>query len=223
MDGGSVGAGCGNDLAVGVILIAGNQGAAGIYHVDHIALEIQDVVIPCAVVLHGIGPSSIVVDEVQRDTVARLPQQLATGIEIFVGSAVCNCLTGSQSGVIVAKGDILPAANHPFQLPSLLPGHSPGGAIIVGSRVAGAIINQGNSVELRQLIPPGSVTIGIGIGSSTIGGGLDVAHGIVGVSIGLAAYCLGQLALVVVGVLWLGAPSGAPTDHSPEWGTVNRK
>ena len=96
-------AGGGEDLAVGVIFIAGHHVAFRIHQLHHVALQVGDVVVGHAVSLHGVGIAIGIVEEIRGDSARCLPQKLSSRIEIVGGSA-SYCLGGPQSVGIVALG-----------------------------------------------------------------------------------------------------------------------
>jgi len=49
------GARCGNDLAIGVVVVACDSVLAAIHNPHHVPLQVGDVIIRRAVVLHGVG------------------------------------------------------------------------------------------------------------------------------------------------------------------------
>ena len=63
-----------NNLAVGVILVAGDNIPVGVDDLHHIALQVSDVVIGSAVVLQRIGNTAGIVEEIEGIVAVGLPQ-----------------------------------------------------------------------------------------------------------------------------------------------------
>lgn len=77
------GAGCGEDIAVGIIRIGCNCGTGSIHQIHYIALQVGDVIVGSTVVLQGIGVSVCIIGEIQDIAVIGFPQQLAAGSRSF--------------------------------------------------------------------------------------------------------------------------------------------
>ena len=111
-------------------------------------------------------------------------------------------LAGSHTIQIIGIGDGSGAAGCGCQLPAVLPGEGPLGAIVVAEGIAGGVVGDGTFVKCRQQVTPVAVTIGVVVFSCTVIGGQNVTRGVVGVIVsGGAVSGLGQLVLVVVGVI----------------------
>ena len=97
------GAGGGEDLAVGVVLVAGHHVAFAVHQLHHVALQVGDVVVGHAVSLHGVGVSVGVVEEIRGISARCLPQKLSACVEVIGGGGSYG-LRGPQAVGIVALG-----------------------------------------------------------------------------------------------------------------------
>lgn len=113
----------GENLAIGVIFVAGNCRAAGIDQADDITLEVENVVINCAVVVQGIGPSVRVVEKVENCVVVIFPHQQAVVVDVIVIGSPGN-LRGAQAILRVVEVDRIAAAGGAVQSAQLAPGES---------------------------------------------------------------------------------------------------
>ena len=95
-------AGSRNDLAIGVIFVARNCCAAAVYQPDHIALQVEDVVIVGTVALHGEGSAVGIIDKVYGYAAAGLPHHLAAVVDI-----ICPCTVDSLAGIILWADHVL--------------------------------------------------------------------------------------------------------------------
>ena len=134
------GAGCGDDVAIGIVLIGCNCCTGAIHHVHYIALQVGDVIVGGSVVLQGIGVSVGIVREIQEVAVVAFPQQLAAGIEIIVGSAAADGFLGAQAVGVVLKGKRSACTACGGKLAAILPGEAPTRAVIIAQRIAGCIV-----------------------------------------------------------------------------------
>ena len=150
------GARSGNDLAIGVVVVAGHHRAAGVYDAHDIALEIGDIVVHCAVVLHGIGRTIGIVEEVNGIGSPGHAHQLAAGVVVVVGSAV-HGLAGSQSAGIIGEAQAVGPIGGGGQISTVDPGKVPAGAVVVAGGVANGIIGDGFSVIGGQNIVYGVI------------------------------------------------------------------
>ena len=188
-------AGGGNDVAVGVVLIAGHHCAAGIDQLHYIALEVGDVVVHGAVVLQGEGRSAGIVEEVQGVGAVGFPEQLAAGVVVGVGRAV-DSLRGADTVVVIGIGDGMASTDGFGQIPAFRPGEFPLGAVVVAGGIAAAVVGNGLSIVSRQQIAP----LGIAVGIAVAVGGFEIAKTVVGVGIGGVTRSFQKLALGIVGV-----------------------
>lgn len=81
-------------LAVGVIIVGGDDVSTAVNEVHHIALQVGHIVVQGAIMLEGKGSTVIVVEEVQSVAAISFPQQLATGIDVIV-SGCANSFLGT--------------------------------------------------------------------------------------------------------------------------------
>ena len=186
---------CGEDFAIGIIVIAGDYGAAGVHNPHHIALEVGDIVVHCAVVLHGIGQAALIVEEVNGIAAPGHAHQLAAGVIIAVSGAT-HSLAGPQTAGIIGEAQASGSVRSSCQAPAVGPGHCPASAVVVAGGIARSIIGDAVAVKGRQQILP----IGVAVGISVTIGAENVTYGIIDVEIRCIALSLEQLALVVVGI-----------------------
>ena len=180
------GTGGGEDVAVGVVGIAGNGVSAGIDQPHYIALEVGDVIVVGAVALHGVGHSVSVVEEVQGGVGAGmvLPQQLTAGIAVVDGCAVYDLII-PESVAVVDIGIGLAVYYRFGQSSALAPGKGVPPAIVVAQRIAAAVVGNGLSVIGGQQVSPLAVAIGIAVAGCAVALGKDVAPQVVGIGVGL--------------------------------------
>ena len=124
------GAGSGENLAVGVVGIAGNGVSAGIDQAKDIALEVGNVVIGSAVVIQRIGASGVIIEEVQNVGSPCFPEQVAAGVEVVVGYAVYG-LAQAQAVTVVGIGIGLAVDGSGGKPSALSPGKGIAAAIVV--------------------------------------------------------------------------------------------
>ncbi len=195
-----------NDLSPGVVAVLGLARSAGVDDLNHIALQVCDIVIDRAVAAERVRHTTLVVEEfkgvrpvVFRDQLSTLP-----GVLVFNGAAPgSNRLGQAQAVHVVGEGQCGMAARCADAGKTLAvhPGHRR--PVVPGRRVADRVIGDGVPVIRRQQVTPLGIAIGKGIGSAAAGLCLaqHIAGGIVGVGIGrsTANFCQ-QLVLAVVGV-----------------------
>ena len=188
-------AGGGNDVAEGVVFVAGNYCAGGIDQLHHIALEVSDVVIHRAIMLQSKGGAAGIVEEVQGVGAVGFPQQLAAGVVVGVGRAVYS-LRCADTVVVIGIGDGMASTDGFDQIPALGPLKGPTGAVVVAGGIAAAVVGNGLSIVSRQQIAP----LGIAVGIAVAVGGFEIAKTVVGVGIGGVTRSFQKLALGIVGV-----------------------
>ena len=143
-----------------------------------------------------IGMSVGIIEEVQRITAVSLSQKLASGIVIGMLSAV-DCLGGTDSICIISVADGVSASAGSCESAALLPSEGPPGAIVVARRVADGIVSDALPINCgQQIFPTLCITIGVGMAVAR----QNIANRIIGVVVGGAACCLGQLALIIIGI-----------------------
>ena len=109
------GAGAGNQIAVRVVAVLGDVGAAAVHNPHHVTLQIGDVVVEGSVVLQRIGSAVGIVEEVQGVAAVGLSQKFATGIVIGMLDPV-HGFGGSDAVSIVGKAQILRAVGGGLQI-----------------------------------------------------------------------------------------------------------
>jgi len=77
---GCMGTGSGGCVAVGVVLVPGCGVTCGVYQSYDIALEVGDVIVDRAVLLHGNGGAICVIEEVQDGGAVGFPEEFAAGV-----------------------------------------------------------------------------------------------------------------------------------------------
>ena len=165
-------AGCGEDIAVGVILIAGNSFTIFIHQIHYIALQVGDVIVGGAIILQRIRVTVGIIREIQEVAAVAFPQQLAAGIEIIVGSAAADGFLGAQAVGVVLKGKRSACAACGGKLAAIFPGKGIAGAVVVTQRITGCIVINFLAIKCRQQIPPigisVSICVAIGAWESTV-------------------------------------------------------
>ena len=149
-------AGSRKNLAIGVIVIAGHHRAAGIHNAHYVSLEVGDVVVHRAVVLHGIGCTIGIVEEVNGIAAPGHAHQLTAGVVVAVGGAV-HGLADPQTAGIIGKAQAIGPIGGRRQTPAVLPRHCPPVAVIVAGRIANGIVGDGFSVIGGQNIVYGVI------------------------------------------------------------------
>ena len=208
------GAGGEGELAVGVVGVGGDLGAAGVDQVHDVSLKIGDVVVLGTVVGQGEGEALGVVGKIQGVAGVGLPEELASGVKIGVPDAVYRLggpvsveVVGELQGGIGIGGGGEPPAVFPLEGPTnavvIADGiAAPDGAsdIADGGDVGGdvgeqgvglALVDDGLAVEGGEEIGPVGVAVRIGVdvvvGAVGEAGGADleeVTGIVVGVEIG---------------------------------------
>ena len=138
-------AGCGDDLPVGVIVVACDNVLAGVHNPHHVPLQVGDVVVRRAVVLHGVGCTIGIIEEVNGIGSPGHAHQPAAGIIIAVRDTIYR-LAGSQVVCIVGKAQAVGSVGGRRQTPAILPRHCPPGAVAVAGGIANGIVGDGFSV-----------------------------------------------------------------------------
>ena len=172
----------GDDLAIGVVVVAGHHRAAGVYDAHDIALEIGDIVVHCAVVLHGVGCTIGIIEEVNGIGSPGHAHQLTAGVVVAVGSAV-HGLAGSQAAGIVSKAQAVGSIRSGCKAPAIGPGEVPAGAVEVAGGVANGIVGNRLAVKGGKQVLPAGITIGVAVGGGAIGRSQDIAYRVIGIGV----------------------------------------
>ena len=199
------GAHSGDDFTIGIVVIACNNRAAGVYDVHYVTLEVGHVVVHRAVVLHGIGQAAGIIEEVNGIGSPGHAHQLTAGVVVAVGSAV-HGLAGSQAVCIVGKAQAAGPIGGGGQISTVDPGKVPAGAVVVAGGVANGIIGDCLAVKGGKQVLPVGITVGVTVGGGAIGGGQNIACAVVDIGVGGVPRCAEQLTLVVVGVGYSALP-----------------
>ena len=162
-------------------------------------MEIGDIVVHCAVVLHGIGRTIGIVEEVNGIGAPGHAHELTAGIVVLVSNTIYR-FTGSQAIGIVSKAQAVGSIRSGCKAPAIGPGEVPAGAVVVAGGVANGIIGNAVAVKGSEQILPVGITVGVTVSGSAIGRSQDIARTIVGIGVGRISRRFQQLALVVVGV-----------------------
>ena len=162
-------------------------------------MQIGNVIVDRAVVLHGIGCTIGIVEEVNGIVAPGHAHQLTAGVVVAVGGAV-HGLAGSQSAGIVGEAQAVGSVGGRCQAPAVLPRHCPPGAIAVAGGIANGIVGNRLAVKGSKQILPAGISVGIAVGSGAIGGREKIARTIVGIGVGGIPNGFEKLALVVVGI-----------------------
>ena len=109
------GAGAGNQVAVGIVAVLGDVGAAAVHNPHHVTLQIGDVVVEGSVVLQRIGSAVGIVEEVQGVAAVGFPEQFAAGIVIGMLDPV-HGFGGADAVSIVGKTQVLRAVGGGLQI-----------------------------------------------------------------------------------------------------------
>ena len=186
---------CGNDFPVRVIVVACDNVLAGVHNPHHVPLQVGDVVVHRAVVLHGVGGSIGIVEEVNGIGAPGHAHQLATGIVVTVGGAVDN-LAGSQAAGIIGEAQAVAACGGSCQAPTVSPGEVPANAVVVAGGIANGVVGNGLAVKGGEQILPVGVAVGIGMPI----GCQNIARTIIRIGVSIVTNGLEELTLVVVGI-----------------------
>ena len=190
---------CGNDFPVGVIVVACDSVLAAIHNPHHVPLQVGDVIIRRAVVLHGIGQAALIVEKVDDICSPAHAHQLAAGVIIAVSGAT-HSLAGPQTAGIIGEAQAVGSVGSRRQTSTVDPGKVPASAIEVAGGVANGIIGNAIAVKGSKQILPVGITVGVTVSGSAIGRSQDIARTIVGIGVGRISRRFQQLTLVVVGV-----------------------
>ena len=158
-------------------------------------MQIGDIVVHRAVVLHGIGQTAGIIEEVNGIAAPGHAHELTAGVVVTVGGAV-HSLADSQTAGIIGKAQAGAGFGSCCQTSAVGPCHRPAGAVVVAGGVADYIVGNAVAVICGKQVLPGSVTIGVGMSI----GCQDIACTIVGIGVGGIPNGFEKLALVVVGV-----------------------
>ena len=172
------GARSGNDLAIGVVVVACDNVLAGVHNPHHVTLEVGDVVVHRAVVLHGIGKTAGIVEEVNGIGSPGHAHQLAAGVIIAVSGAT-HSLAGPQTAGIIGKAQAVGSVGGRRQTSTVDPGKVPASAIEVAGGVVNGIIGNGFPVIGGQKVLPLRIPVGIGVGGFSIGSGQNIAYRVI--------------------------------------------
>ena len=159
----------GDDLAIGVVVVACDNVLAGVHNAHHVPLQVGDVVVRRAVVLHGVGCTIGIIEEVNGIGSPGHAHQLTAGVVVAVGSAV-HGLAGSQAAGIVSKAQAVGSIRSGCKAPAIGPGEVPAGAVVVAGGVANGIVGNRLAVKGSKQILPAGISVGIAVGSGAIGG-----------------------------------------------------
>ena len=107
----------------------------------------------------------------------------------------------SDSVAVVGEGKGSIATCGSCQLPAILPGHIPAGAVVIAGGVADGIVGDGQTVVSDQLVLPVVGTVGVSVGFPVLCGGEDIAYSVICVTVGIGTTRgAEQLPLLIVGV-----------------------
>ena len=163
-------------------------------------MQVGDVIVHRAVVLHGVGCTIGIIEEVNGIGSPGHAHQLAAGVIIAVSGAA-HSLAGSQSAGIVGEAQAVGSVGGRRQAPAVLPRHCPPGAVAVAGGIAYGVVDNRLPVKKtgEQILPVG-ITVGVAVGGGAIGGGQNVACAVVGIGVGGIPCRTEQLSPVVIGV-----------------------
>lgn len=130
---------CGNDLAVGVIFVGRYGDTVTVDQTNDVALQVQNVVVICSVVLQRERPSVGIVEEVQVIVTVEFPHQLAIVVNINGGFAAYG-LCGAQAVLRVVEVNIGAVVVSPVQSAKLAPYKVPAGTVVVAGGISGIVI-----------------------------------------------------------------------------------
>ena len=133
-------AGGGNDLAVGVIFVGCYGDSVSVDQPDNIALQVQDIVVICAVVVQRKGFAVGIVEEVQVIVTVEFPHQLAVVVDINGSGAAVYCFCCTQAIFRVVEGNINAIIVGSVQSAKLAPNKVPAGAVVVAGGISGIVI-----------------------------------------------------------------------------------
>ena len=178
------GAHSGDDFTIGIVVIACNNRAAGVYDVHYVTLEVGDVIVHRTIVLHGIGQAAGIVEEVNGIGSPGHAHQLTTGIVVAVSNAV-HSLAGSQAAGIVGKTQAVASVGSGCKATAVGPGEVPPGTIEVAGGIAYGGVDNRLPVKTGEQILPVGITVGVGVavGGSAIGGGQNIAYRVIGIGV----------------------------------------
>ena len=129
----------GNDLAVGVILVGSNSFSIGIDDLNHITLEVGNVIIYSTVMLQRIRSSGCVIEEVQSVIALGFPQQLAACVQVVMHNLV-HGFASAQPIEIIGEINCSGIGFRTGQASAVRPGHGPPGAVVIAGGVANSMI-----------------------------------------------------------------------------------
>ena len=213
-------AGEGDQIAVGIVVVLGNEDRGGVQNADHVALQVGHVIETLVRRAAGdkdhVRIARVVIEEIHGAGLVHsvlglrpfFPQQLAGGVEIIVPDAVHDFI-GPQAVHVVVIAERVGAVGRRRQLTAVLPAHGPGAQItgaeiarrvavgVVGVASAGGDAAAGDA-EAGEFILPVGISVGIGQGllgdaAFRIASGFEIAEVVVAVVPGLGAAVLGLL------------------------------
>ena len=94
-----------------------------------------------AVVLHGVGCTIGIIEEVNGIGSPGHAHELTAGIVVLVSNTIYR-FTGSQAIGIVSKAQAVAASSSGCQVPTACPRHCPAGAVVVAGGVANGIVSK---------------------------------------------------------------------------------
>ena len=144
------GAHSGDDFTIGIVVIACNNRAAGVYDVHYVTLEVGHVVVHRAVVLHGIGQAAGIIEEVNGIGSPGHAHQLTAGVVVAVGSAV-HGLAGSQSAGIIGEAQAFGSIGSGCKSSTVFPGKVPAVSLKSNARHFNPIPKHSSSEALPNL------------------------------------------------------------------------
>ena len=133
----------GNNVAIRIILIAGNDTSIRVHQIQHIALKVGDIVVDRVSSLQCVGIPAGIIEEVQsvavRGAVSIInnhifAQKLSTGVIIVMGG-IAYSLGSTQAISVVAIGNISRAVSSGRKAPAILPSESPTSTVVVAERI----------------------------------------------------------------------------------------
>ena len=182
------------NIAPGVVGVAGYQGAVALVDPEHVALQVLDEVVVGPALADAVIPQGNTGDAAAFVVVIAHPQgdisaavvpglaQVSTLGNVVRGAAAGIPLFRAQTGCVVAVAGGFTAVGGACQTPSFRPGEGIAVAIVIAQRIAVAVVGDGLPVNRRQQVLPLAVSIGVGMGLGTIVKACDIAVGIVAVA-----------------------------------------
>ena len=156
------------DIAPCVVGVDAVGFSACVHQPNHIALLIQNVEYHPVVIPHGTGLAVLVIVEGHNDVAIGFPEKFAVGIIVGMDDTVHH-LGGAKTVGTVGIADIGGSIGSRCQLPPMLPGEGPPGAVIVAGGIADGIVGNGFAIVSRQQVTPACVAVGVGMPSGILG------------------------------------------------------